>query len=187
MLQSKYKKFHVGSGLPPCRGASALRLRIFFSLVLIAASAVSIWAQTEAQIESDEVKRVGTHITCQCGSCTENLNCMMSAGQCHFCKPARTQIYKMQTAGMSDNQIVQAFVKEYGEKIFRHDPNSYFWMVPYISLGVGVIAILFILRRVIGRHSPLKPAVAGGATPTDDDPTLARYRDAIEKDTDKLD
>jgi cytochrome c-type biogenesis protein CcmH/NrfF len=164
--------------------------RLKFSFLFLVLSA-SIWAQTEAQIESDEVKRVGTHISCQCGACNENINCMMSAGQCHFCKPARTKVYKMQTAGMTDGQIVQAFIVEYGEKIFRHDPNSYFWVVPYVSLGVGGIAILFILRRVRGRHSgahhpPLKPAVAGGP-PIDDDPTLARYRDAIEKDTAKLD
>jgi cytochrome c-type biogenesis protein CcmH/NrfF len=162
------------------------RLKFSLLFLLVASSAAVIWAQTEAQIESDEVKRVGTHISCQCGACNENVNCMMSAGQCHFCKPARTQIYKMQSQGMSDGQIVQAFITEYGEKIFRHDPNSYFWVVPYISLGVGAIAILFILRRVRGHHQPLKPAVAGGP-PVDDDPALARYRDAVEKDTEKLD
>jgi cytochrome c-type biogenesis protein CcmH/NrfF len=160
-----------------------MRLKFSFLFLLFSAAA---WAQTEAQIESDEVKRVGTHINCQCGACTENVNCMMSAGQCHFCKPARTKIFNMERAGTSDAQIVQAFIVEYGEKIFRHDPNSYFWVVPYISLGVGGIAILFILRRVRGHHPPLKPAVAGGP-PVDDDPTLARYRDAIEKDTEKLD
>jgi cytochrome c-type biogenesis protein CcmH/NrfF len=159
--------------------------RLKFSFLFLVLSA-AVWAQTEAQIESDEVKRVGTHISCQCGACNENINCMMSAGQCHFCKPARTKIYKMQSAGMTDGQIVQAFIVEYGEKIFRHDPNSYFWVVPYISLGVGAIAILLILRRVRGHHPPLKPAVAGGP-PIDDDPTFARYRDAIEKDTAKLD
>jgi cytochrome c-type biogenesis protein CcmH/NrfF len=162
------------------------RLKLSFLFLIVAASAATIWAQTEAQIESDEVKRVGTHISCQCGACTENINCMMSAGQCHFCKPARTKVYNMQTSGMSDSQIVAAFISEYGEKIFRHDPNSYFWVVPYISLGVGAIAILLILRRVRGHHPPLKPAAAGGP-PMDDDPTLARYRDAIEKDTAKLD
>ena len=162
------------------------RLKLSFLFLLIAASVTAIWAQTEAQIESDEVKRVGTHISCQCGACTENVNCMMSAGQCHFCKPARTQIYKMQTQGMTDAQIIQAFIVEYGEKIFRHDPNSYFWVVPYISLAVGGLAILLILIRVRGHHPHLKPAAAGGP-PLDDDPTLARYRDAIEKDTSKLD
>jgi cytochrome c-type biogenesis protein CcmH/NrfF len=147
--------------------------------------AVAALAQTESQIESDEVKRVGTHLTCQCGSCSENLNCMMSAGQCHFCKPARTKIYGMQTAGMSDDQIVQSFVKEYGEKIFRHDPNSFFWIIPYVSLGIGAVIVFLILRRIKGHH-PMKPAVAGGP-PMDDDPTLTRYREAVERDTDKLD
>ncbi|HEX4277759.1 MAG TPA: cytochrome c-type biogenesis protein CcmH [Bryobacteraceae bacterium] len=164
------------------------RLKLSLAFLLIAASAAVVWAQTEAQIESDEVKRVGTHISCQCGACQENINCMMSAGQCHFCKPARTKIYQMQTSGMTDGQIIQAFIVEYGEKIFRHDPNSYFWVIPYISLGVGGLAVLLILRRVRAHHHPLKPAVAGGAPHVeDDDPTLARYRDAIERDTDKLD
>jgi cytochrome c-type biogenesis protein CcmH/NrfF len=162
-----------------------LRLKFSFLFLIVAASSAVIWAQTEAQIESDEVKRVGTHISCQCGSCNENVNCMMSAGQCHFCKPARTEIYKMQSQGKTDAQIIQGFIVEYGEKVFRHDPNSYFWLVPYISLGFGAIAIVFILRRVRSHHPQLKPAVAG--PPLDDDPTLARYRDAIEKDTAKLD
>lgn len=161
------------------------RLKLSLLFLLVGLSAVSIWAQTEAQIESDEVKRVGSHLTCQCGSCSENLNCMMSAGQCHFCKPARTQIYKMQQQGMSDEDIIKSFVAQYGEKIFRHDPNSYFWLIPYITLGLGCIAIVYVLRRVMSHH-PMKPAVAGGP-PMDDDPNLARYRAAIEKDISKLD
>lgn len=161
------------------------RLKLSLLFLLVGLSAVSIWAQTEAQIESDEVKRVGSHLTCQCGSCSENLNCMMSAGQCHFCKPARTQIYKMQQQGMSDQDIIKSFVAQYGEKIFRHDPNSYFWLIPYITLGLGCVAIVYVLRRVMSHH-PMKPAVAGGP-PMDDDPDLARYRDAVDKDISKLD
>jgi cytochrome c-type biogenesis protein CcmH/NrfF len=160
-----------------------LRLKFSFLFLLLAPA---VWAQTEAQIESDEVKRVGTQISCQCGSCNENVNCMMSAGQCHFCKPARTEIYKMQGQGKSDAQIIASFVQEYGQKIFRNGPNSFFWLVPYVSFGIGAIAIVFILRRIGGHHPPLKPAAAGGS-PLADDPTLARYRDAIEKDTARLD
>ncbi len=157
------------------------RFKRSFLFFFLAAAAL---AQNEAQIQSDEVKRVGSHLSCQCGACMENLNCMMSSGQCHFCKPARTKIFNMQSQGMSDGQIVQAFVAEYGDKIRRLDPNSFFWIVPYISLGFGAILVWAILRRVRAHHG-LKPAVAGG--PPIDDPTLARYRDAIEKDTAKLD
>jgi hypothetical protein len=41
-------------------------------------------AQTESQIESDEVQRIGSHLNCQCGGCNDNVNCMMSGGQCPF-------------------------------------------------------------------------------------------------------
>ena len=161
------------------------RLKLSFLILLVVSSVGAIWAQTEAQIESDQVKRVGNHLSCQCGACQENLNCQMSSGQCHFCKPARTKIWQMQSSGMNDSEIVAAFVKEYGEKIFRRDPNNYFWIVPYISLGLGCVAIILILRRVYGHSSGMKPAVAGGA-PHIDDPELARYRETIEKETDRL-
>ncbi len=156
--------------------------------ILFLVLAAAALAQNEAQIESDDVKRVGSHINCQCGACTENVNCMMSSGQCHFCKPTRTKIFQMQSAGMSDTQIIQAFIQEYGQKIFRRDPNSFFWIIPYLSLGAGAIILWAILRRVRGHH-PLKPATAGGPPGAlePDDPTLARYRDAIEKDTARLD
>jgi cytochrome c-type biogenesis protein CcmH/NrfF len=141
-------------------------------------------AQTESQIESDDVKRVGTHIACQCGACQENINCNMSSGQCHFCKPARTKVYQLQKAGMSDSDIIATFVKEYGQQIFRADPNSFFWLIPYLSLAAGGVVVWLVVKRMRG-GKPLKPAAAGPAL--DDDPVLARYRDAIEKDTEKLD
>jgi cytochrome c-type biogenesis protein CcmH/NrfF len=141
-------------------------------------------AQTESQIESDEVKRVGTHLNCQCGACQENLNCNMSSGQCHFCKPARTKIWELQKSGMDDAGIIAFFKKQYGEIIFRNGPNSYFWLVPYVTLGVGAVVFLLVVKRLRGAK-PLQPAVAGSAPPPHD-PILERYRDAIEKDTDDL-
>src|ERR1051326_2492711 len=120
---------------------------LFLALVGIAV------AQTESQIESDEVKRVGQHIACQCGACTENVNCNMSSGQCHFCKPARTRIYQMQKSGMDDSGIIAAFVKEYGKGIFRADPNSYFWLIPYIGLVLGGVVVWFVVKRLRGPGS----------------------------------
>jgi cytochrome c-type biogenesis protein CcmH/NrfF len=156
----------------------AVLLPIIVLIVIFAAL-----AQTESEIESDDVKRVGTHIACQCGACQENVNCNMSSGQCHFCKPARTKIYKMQRAGMNDEQVIAGFISDYGKSIFRADPNSYFWMVPYLSLLAGAGLVWLILKRM--RHGkPLTPAPAG---PSIHDPVLEKYRSAIEHDTEKLD
>jgi cytochrome c-type biogenesis protein CcmH/NrfF len=153
--------------------------RVFLLFVLVCAAL----AQTESEIESDSVKRVGTHIACQCGACTENVNCNMSSGQCHFCKPARTKIYKMQRAGMSDDKVIASFITEYGKSIFRADPNSFFWMVPYLSLLAGGGVLWLVLKKMRG-GKPMTPAPAG---PPIDDPVLSKYRAVIEKDTDKLD
>ena len=105
---------------------------------------------------SDEVKRVGRHISCQCGGCSDDANCMMSSGQCGFCKPARTKIWKMQQAGLSDQAIADEFIKEYGAKIYRADPNAFGWLVPYSALALGVLVIVWFVRRY--HH----PAPAGG-------------------------
>jgi len=140
-------------------------------------------AQTESQIQSESVRRTGVHIACQCGACQENVDCNMSSGQCHFCKPARTKIFQMQQQGKSDAEIIASFVQEYGQKIFRADPNSFFWLVPYLALGLGGVGVWMIVRRLRGTKS-LTPAPAGHLV--EDDPIYARYRDQIEKDTEKL-
>jgi cytochrome c-type biogenesis protein CcmH/NrfF len=148
-------------------------------LLILAVAAI---AQTSSQMESDEVKRVGIHLQCTCG-CSDNLNCNMSSGQCHICKPARAKIFQMQQAGMSDDTIIASFVKG-GEFTFLSDPNSFFWLVPYFSLALGGVVVWFVLRRL--RGNKLHHATAGGPV-IDNDPDFARYRDAIEKDTEKLD
>ena len=158
------------------------RLKFSFLLLLVSVAALG---QTASEIESDQVKRVGNHLSCQCGSCQENLNCNMSSGQCHFCKPARTKIYKMEREGQSDSAIIASFVKEYGEKIFRKDPNSSFWMVPYLCLLAGAGIVWFVLKKMMTPKT-LQTATAGGPSTEPVDPLLAKYRDAIERDTDRL-
>jgi len=149
------------------------------SLLLLLVTGLCI-AQTESQLVSDEVRRVARHISCQCGSCSEDTNCMMSAGQCGFCKPARTKIWKMQKAGLSDQAVADAFVQEYGATIYRADPNAFGWVVPYSALGLGTLVVVWFVRRY--RH----PEQAA-ETPVPDDPALGRYREQIEHDLAHLD
>ncbi|HKW96186.1 MAG TPA: cytochrome c-type biogenesis protein CcmH [Bryobacteraceae bacterium] len=155
------------------------RLRI--SLLVIAAAGLCL-AQTESQITSDPVRRVARHISCQCGSCSDDANCMMSAGQCGFCKPARTKIFKMQQAGASDQSIADEFIKEYGPKIYRADPNAFGWIVPYSALALGVLVIVWFVKRY---YHPPAAAPAPAAGPSQD--ALNRYRDQIEQDLAHLD
>jgi len=157
------------------------------SFLLLAATALCL-AQTESQITSDDVRRVARHISCQCGSCSEDANCMMSSGQCGFCKPARTKIFKMEQAGMSDQNIADDFMREYGPKIYRADPSAIGWLVPYGTLVIGILVVVWFVRRYY--HPAPAEAVAAAAPGTvqgpADDP-LGKYRDQIEQDLAHLD
>jgi cytochrome c-type biogenesis protein CcmH/NrfF len=153
------------------------------SFLLLAAAALCL-AQTESQITSDEVRRVAKHVSCQCGSCSEDANCMMSSGQCGFCKPARTKIFKMQQAGMSDKDITDDFIHEYGPKIYRADPSALGWLVPYSTLMIGILVVIWFVRRYY--HPAGAPAQAAAGAAAGDD-TLGKYRDQIEQDLAHLD
>ena len=108
----------------------------------------------------------------------------MALQGCGFCNPARVKIAKMQLAGKKDKQIVDTFVKEYGADIYRADPNSFFWVIPYGALGLGLLAIYFFLRQ------SFHPKAAAGQKPTPLAPEIAidpRYMEAAEKETSRLD
>jgi cytochrome c-type biogenesis protein CcmH/NrfF len=106
----------------------------------------------------------------------------MALQGCGFCNPARVKIAKMQLAGMSDKTIVDSFVKEYGAGIYRADPNNFFWVIPYGALGLGLLAIIFFLRQSY-RPKAAKP----DATEAPEVQVDARYMEAAEKETSRLD
>jgi hypothetical protein len=133
-----------------------------------------------AQIGSSDVLRVGAHIACKCGSCKDTVACPMALQGCGFCNPARVRIAKMQVAGKSDAEIIDVFKKEYGDDIYRADPNSFFWAIPYGALGAGLLAIYFFLRQSFRPKTAAETASAPAAPELEVDP---RYLEAAQKET----
>jgi cytochrome c-type biogenesis protein CcmH len=148
------------------------RLKSSFLALVIAAAAL---AQTASEKPSVDVRRVGARIACQCGCKDSVATCSML--ECHFSKPAKERIAQMQSVGMSDEQIVQAFIREYGAGVYLAPPNAFGWIVPYASLGLGMVVIWLFMRRYY------KPKPIRDLGPVEiDDPALAKYKDQIEKD-----
>jgi cytochrome c-type biogenesis protein CcmH len=142
--------------------------------------AVAALAQTASEKPSVDVRRVGARLQCQCGCKDSVATCSML--ECHFSKPAKERIAQMQSVGMNDSQIVQAFVRDYGNGIYLAPPNAFGWIVPYAVVGIGLLGILMVLRRYI------KPRAMTELGPVEiDDPALAKYKDQIEKDLANLD
>ena len=150
------------------------RLKNSLLALVIAAAAI---AQTASEKPSMDVRRVGARIACQCGCKDSVATCSML--ECHFSKPAKERIAQMQSVGMSDPQIVQAFVREYGAGVYLAPPNAWGWIIPYASLGVGMVVIWLFMRRY---YKPKPKPMTDLGEMEIDDPALAKYKDQIEKD-----
>jgi cytochrome c-type biogenesis protein CcmH len=136
---------------------------------------VAALAQTAAEKPSVDVRRVGARLSCQCGCKDSVATCSML--ECHFSKPAKEKIAQLQALGYSDDQIIQKFVQEYGAGIYLAPPRPYGWIVPYATLGLGLVVIWLFIRRY---HKP--KALTDLGEIEIDDPALAKYKDQIEKD-----
>lgn len=175
-----------GAGLPACAGPRSResakrgvrpvpsRQTVLFLLPLFLAAALA-WAQTASEKPSADVRRVGAHLKCMCG-CPDTLaSCNML--DCQYSKPGKQQIAKMQALGMSDQQIIDSFVQQYGAGIYLAPPNILGMLVPYLAAAFGLVLIWAFIKRY------RKPAALAELGPMEiDDPALAKYKDQIEKD-----
>src|SRR5262249_40215591 len=134
------------------------------SCLLVAVMAVAAYSQNGADLESDAVMRVGARLKCSCG-CNQTMACQMPGG-CAVCKTNRTKIYQMQRAGMSDQQIVDSFVKEKGPAIVVIPPGTSGVVGPYVALGMGLILVLYTIHRYRAKKPGASGTVAAaGAAP----------------------
>ena len=137
-----------------------------------------------AQNTSEDVRRVGSRLQCKCGCPHTVSSCDMF--ECEFSKPAKLRIAQLKEQGVSDQAIVDEYVQKYGQEIYRAEPNSFGWIIPYATLVPGVFLIWWFVKRYYKKPQPA-PELAGDATVDLDDPELAKYKDQIEKDLARLD
>jgi len=152
--------------------------RVGFVLVLLAmASGPLVLAQFGY---SQRAKEIGMHLKCMCRGCD------MSAGGCahpggSFSGPCDTakgmlkEVDQHLAKGESEQQIVDAFVAEYGSIVYVEPPKKGFglvaWLMPIVYSIVGLGILVFVVRKWALR--PPSTASAG--------PTPAAHSDALER------
>jgi hypothetical protein len=161
------RRFRLPSGFSP----------ISVCAILLLAAAIC-FSQTASDLESAPVNRVANRLLCSCG-CKDRMTCRMEPYPCGMCAAAKKRIFKMQQAGMSDQAIVDTFVKESGPDILAVEPGRIGSLLSYSALVIGLLLVVWFIRRY------RKPAAVPEA-PAEDE-LLARYREQIEKDIAKLD
>jgi cytochrome c-type biogenesis protein CcmF len=137
------------------------------SLLLLALllAPFAAYAQTTGQL-SDRTElesSLRSDIMCTCGCRRSLANCGMY--NCHGDIAQTTKLRGMIEKGMTRDEIVAAFVRDFGgEDILMAPPDRGFnrlaWLLPYLIAAAALAAVIFTARRW---SQPSTPAIAGGA------------------------
>lgn len=126
-------------------------------LAIVGILTVAVAPLVTAQIGySQRAKEVGTHLKCMCKGCD------MSAGLCahpggSFSGPCDTakgelkEVDQLLAQGKSEQQIIDAFVAEYGTTVYVEPPKQGFglvaWLMPVAYSIVGLAILIFVVRK----------------------------------------
>jgi cytochrome c-type biogenesis protein CcmH len=91
---------------------------------------------------------VANKLSCFCGTCPH-----LAVSQCTCSKAdeIKAEIKQKIAQGMTEQQIINSFVAEYGQTVLSAPPKSGFnlsvWMIPFLAFVVGGIVLFAFLKN----------------------------------------
>lgn len=160
---------------------------------LLGMAALPLIVPVGAEQFSERAKRVGNQLNCMCGSCSMTAaSCSHPGGEfsgpCPTAKAMLQEIDQRGAKGESDEQIIQAFVKEFGSTVYAEPPKSGFslvaWVMPTAYLVLGALVVVFVISRWMKKNtSEVRATSAAGNTVSPE--LLERARKVAEQETDE--
>jgi cytochrome c-type biogenesis protein CcmH len=126
------------------------RRGIFPALLLCAAGSMPLLVSPlPAQQTTDRAHQIGGKFMCMCG-CNQVLSQCNHVG-CTVSTAMLKEVDQGLARGDSEDTITQAFVQEFGTKVYAEPPHSGFslvaWSMPAVYLAVGLVLVLFVINR----------------------------------------
>jgi cytochrome c-type biogenesis protein CcmH/NrfF len=156
-------------------------LRLFSLKIVLAFFGIlaAVYAQDPTSYLTPDVVRVGNRLGCRCAGCRNTVgNCPML--HCSSADPIRHRIFEMKQQGMSDDAIVDTFVKEEGIVVLAAPPTHGLgpiitWLGPGIALLLGFLVYSWYVRNNSKQPEPLMPV---------DQTVLDRFKAQIDRELD---
>jgi cytochrome c-type biogenesis protein CcmH/NrfF len=118
------------------------------------------------KVEREEIEK---RVFC---ACEDNCGKLLANCICDFSNKMRREIDALIAQGMTRNEILDALVKEYGQRVLAEPGSSNWfdlltWTAPFLALALGVWIVVRVLRRLSGAApapatAPAAPASGGG-------------------------
>jgi cytochrome c-type biogenesis protein CcmH len=127
------------------------------------------------QVTADDVNRIARQMYCPVCE-NEPLDACRTAA----CQQWRAQIGQMLSEGQTEQQIKDYFVARYGARVLAQPPaqgaSLWLYVLPIAGLLVGVVIIVWVLRRLRARGAEAPAASASPESSGDE------YVDRVERD-----
>ena len=124
------------------------RITLALGLFITGASPLFIYPLA-AQQQADRAHQIGNKFMCMC-NCNQGLTQCNHVG-CTTSTAMLKQIDDHLARGDSEDVITQAFVQEFGTKVYAEPPRSGFslvaWTMPAVYLALGFVLVLFVIKR----------------------------------------
>lgn len=127
-------------------------------------------------------------LRCQCGCTLDIYTCRTTDFSCQVSPALHRDITAMVEGGHSAEEIVQAMVGAYGERVLMSPTTEGFnlagWVMPFAALGTGAVVLTALLRRWRDRAAQVAAAApARGPSPVNATPDeLERLERAVRGD-----
>ena len=158
------------------------RVPVAAALVLLLAVAFAGPGGAQTVSPRDQVT---ARLICDCG-CS---NLTIKECTCGKADQVRAEVSARLAAGETPEQIVAAYVKEYGEQILAApEPRGFNlvgWLLPFFAIAATGALLLWVLRRwskVPWREAPLVAPLGTGPAPPPDPEFLKRIEREMEQE-----
>jgi cytochrome c-type biogenesis protein CcmH len=136
---------------------------------------------------ADERDTLEHQLRCQCGCTLDVYTCRTTDFNCQVSPAMHRDVMALVDGGYSAQEIIDAFVQTYGERVLMSPKREGFnlagYVVPFAALGVGAAVLAGVLHRMRQRGAPARsmaPAPAAAVHATDEE--LAKLDAAIRRD-----
>ena len=138
-------------------------------------------------VSADERDALEHRLRCQCGCTLDVYTCRTTDFSCQVSPSMHRDVMSLVSGGYSAQEIIEAFVGVYGERVLMAPRASGFnllgWVAPFAALGGGAILVA-VLLRTWRRPAPATPLAPGASarSPDASKDELARLEAAVRDD-----
>ena len=121
---------------------------------------------TQAGDNDEAIKQIEKRIHCTCGCNLDVFTCRTTDFSCTYSPELHREVVALFDQGKSAQQILDAFVAKYGEKVLMAPEPKDFNLVGYLLPGIAITIGATVLALVIGRRERQRSLAVAGAAGT---------------------